>query len=567
MKLKHTWSYLTNLVSLGTPRSSQLFQAWSTAPPSRKPLLAMDAETLPDAASAQPTSTTSLLLLLTTLVVFIVYFIINVWPRNQSWDKYGVKHVKIGIQTLPTLQWGCLMKEHGPTVGFIENGLVLVTRDPDLLKQIMIKDFNNFVDRREVLWSRSLMRDGLFFLRGRNWKRMRRIMSPTFSTGKLKAISNRVSEAARRLGDVFEKCGRSGSQIQLLHVTGQYTTSIIAKTAFGVEADSIGEEEDDQFTYFAKNILRPFKQWEFVFERVFSRFQKVRWAIAKILGVYPPDPCPQKTVDYFHSILEQSISERETVERQGSRTLHNDFLQNMVSLKIATDSANDRKDISACDISTKTLTTNEVIAQSMITIFAGYETTSSTLQFCLLKMAQNPDIQERVFQEVTDNVEQEWPTHEELAKLHYTEQVINETLRLFPPLTYVSRKATESRTYRNVTIPAGAGVVIPIREIQRDPSVYPDPEVFDPERFSKENESKRHPLSFVPFGHGPRICIGMRLAYLELKEALVHVVRKVKVEVNDDTVPKKGEDVTLDFMSFPRPTTPIKLAVKIRDHQ
>ena len=144
------------------------------------------------------------------------------------------------------------------------------------------------------------------------------------------------------------------------------------------------------------------------------------------------------------------------------------------------------------------------------------------------------------------------------------EQVLNETLRMFPPVTIITRMAHESRTYGGVTIPAGAGVSVPIREIHRDPTHYPDPELFDPERFNEENKAKRHPLAFMPFGWGPRLCIGMRLAYLELKTALVQVLRKVEVELNSTTVPRKGEDITLNFVLFPRPNDPIKLAVKLR---
>ena len=172
-----------------------------------------------------------------------------------------------------------------------------------------------------------------------------------------------------------------------------------------------------------------------------------------------------------------------------------------------------------------------------------------------------------MFQEIVDVVEHENPTHEELTRLHYMEQAINETLRLFPPLTFISRKASETRTYGSVTIPAGAAINIPIREIHRDPINYPNPQVFDPERFNEENKAKRNPLAFIPFGYGPRLCIGMRLAYLELKEALVHVLRKVKVEVNTTTVPCPGEEVTLDFILFPRPVKPVRLAVKLRENQ
>ena len=141
---------------------------------------------------------------------------------------------------------------------------------------------------------------------------------------------------------------------------------------------------------------------------------------------------------------------------------------------------------------------------------------------------------------------------------------MNETLRLFPPVLRISRKAVEARSYGDITIPAGAVIEIPIKEIQRDPAHYPHPDVFDPDRFNEENKAERSPLAFIPFGQGPRLCIGMRLALLELKIALVKVLRKVKVELNDETVPRKGQDIPIEYSGFARPKQPIELAVKLR---
>ncbi|RUS81952.1 hypothetical protein EGW08_010297 [Elysia chlorotica] len=492
-------------------------------------------------------SNTSVVTLLVTVAV-VLYFIMTTRRSRVRWESLGVTHVDVNILKPLTLQFHHLMQEHGPTFGFSNNGPELVSRDLDLLRHIMVKDFNNFVNRKEELWTKSPIRDGLFFLKDNDWKRIRRLMSPSFSTGKLKSVSTIVREAACHLGDAFAECARSGSHVKLLHVTGQYTTAVIARTAFGVQADSIGEEEDDQFTLSVKNIFRTFSMFDFTLDRFLLKFPEFRAAIVNIFGVYLVDPCPKTSVDYFNSILKETIADREVAERQGSSGLHNDFLQSLVSLKVATDVSNARMSTEekttstkATGASKKAIAADEVIAQSLMTILAAYETTTSTLQFCLFELAQNPDIQEKVFREIMDVVQHEHPTHEELAKLHYTEQVLNETLRLFPPLTFVTRRARESWTFGSVTIPAGAVIHIPVREIHRDPASWgPDPETFDPDRFSEEKVAERNPLAFMPFGQGPRICIGMRLAYLELKEALVHVLRKVKVELNETTVPRQA---------------------------
>ncbi|GFO10692.1 cytochrome p450 3a4-like [Plakobranchus ocellatus] len=526
---------------------------------------------------------TSVALIFATVAI-VVYFLTNRLSGRQRWERYGVKHVDAAIYQSPVPLWEELMQKHGPTVGIVREVPVLVTRDLDILKQVLVKDFNNFVNRNDHMPSRSPLGKGVFFLRDHDWKRIRQLMSPSFSTGKLKRISIHVQDAARSLTKVFEKCARTDTHVKLLHTTGQYSTSIIAKTAFGLQADSIGEEEDDHFTYWAKNFFKKRSKLSFFFVLFLMRFRKFRSFLINDLRLDYPDACTKGSFTYFGAVLEDAIKEREKSERMGSRHQHNDFLQSLVSIKVATDAANTKslsgdvknglsdapasleaKNIPA--VPKKTITTEEVIAQSIFTILAAYETTSTTLHFCLFSLAENPDIQEKVFQEISEVVEHDDPSQEELSRLHYLEQVIKETLRLYPPVSSVSRQAYEDRTYGNITIPAGAAVLIPIREIQRDPAIYPDPETFDPERFNEENRAKRNPLAFIPFGQGPRLCIGMRLAYLELKTALVQILRKVRVELSETTVPRKGEKIAMTYIGFPRPEKPILLAVKLRDGQ
>ncbi|KAK3785802.1 hypothetical protein RRG08_050822 [Elysia crispata] len=513
------------------------------------------------------------LVLISAAVALAIYLVTSRRPHYERWEKYGVKHVNVPVHQMPEPRNRFLMKEYGPTVGFFTHVPVLVTRNHDLLKQILVKDFNNFPNRGDDLPSKSPLGKGVFFLKDYDWKRIRQLMSPSFSTGKLKRISTHVQEAANRLTQAFEKCAETGSHLKLFHTTGQYTTSIIAKTAFGVQADSIGEEKDDEFTFFAKNIFKKRSKFSLFFISFLIRFREFRRFLTYTVGMYFPDPCTRTSTDYFNAILKERIAEREKAEIQGSRHVNNDFLQSLVSTMVTSEKKTAAAVISEENAAStangsakleKTITAEEVIAQSVLTILAAYETTSSTLQFCMYKIAQNPDVQEKLFQEIIDVVEHENPTHEELSKLHYMEQVVNETLRLFPPVIRISRKTVEPRSYGDINIPAGAVIEIPIKEIQRDPAHYPDPDVFDPDRFNEESKAKRSPLAFIPFGQGPRLCIGMRLALLELKIALVKVLRKVKVELNDETVPRKGQDIPIEYLGFARPKQPIELAVKLR---
>lgn len=136
---------------------------------------------------------------------------------------------------------------------------------------------------------------------------------------------------------------------------------------------------------------------------------------------------------------------------------------------------------------------------------------------------------------------------------------------MYAPLPSFNRVANESITYGDITIPKGATVMIPLFHILMNPSIYPEPEKFDPDRFSSENKKIRNPLSFMPFGQGPRLCLGMRLAYLELKQGLVCILRKMRVVLNESTEPKKGEGkIKVIANETLTPERPIKLAFELR---
>ncbi|PVD38392.1 hypothetical protein C0Q70_01006 [Pomacea canaliculata] len=173
----------------------------------------------------------------------------------------------------------------------------------------------------------------------------------------------------------------------------------------------------------------------------------------------------------------------------------------------------------------------EVIAQATVFFVAGYETTAATLQSLAYNLALYPDVQEKIVREFEEQLGDELPTYEDVTKLKYLHSAIMETLRMYPPLNSVNRMASEEVTIKGITIPKGAGVMIPIANVMKDPEYFPEPDKFDPERFY---EGSVNPVSFLAFGYGPRLCIGMRLALLEMKIAMVHVLRKVKFVKTDD---------------------------------
>ena len=218
-------------------------------------------------------------------------------------------------------------------------------------------------------------------------------------------------------------------------------------------------------------------------------------------------------------------------------------------------------------IDKKKLTESEIIANSIFFLIAGFETTSSTISHCLFQLAWHPEIQQRVYEELKENLSDLDYNSKEyydqvMLYLPYFQAVVKETLRYYPPVTILARRVTVDETKLNdIPLKRGTIIRIPTHAIHHCEDYYPDPERFDPERFMPENKDKLVPYTYMPFGLGPRNCIGMRFAYQELRLALSRIIMTYRFE----TIP----GVTQKVLSFgPRSpllmTSPFKLKITKR---
>lgn len=173
-----------------------------------------------------------------------------------------------------------------------------------------------------------------------------------------------------------------------------------------------------------------------------------------------------------------------------------------------------------------------IIEETDTFTFEGHDTTSAAMTFTLLLLAHHPETQERIFQELQDALNDEdikSLTIEDLNKMEYLDRVIKESLRLYPPVTFISREFSEDFHHDGVTYPKASFCNIHIYDLHRDPEVFPDPETFDPDRFLPENCINRSNFAFIAFSAGMRNCIGQRFAMLELKIVLAQLVKSFKI--------------------------------------
>jgi len=169
--------------------------------------------------------------------------------------------------------------------------------------------------------------------------------------------------------------------------------------------------------------------------------------------------------------------------------------------------------------------------QIMTLFFAGHETSATALTWIHYLLSTHPQVREKLEREVAERVAGDRPTAEEVASLTYTEQVVNESLRLYSPIHAISRVATEDNTIGGYRIPEGATVVVSLFATHRLPQHWPDPERFDPDRFAPEQSARRPDFAFIPFAAGHRNCIGGSMAMIELKMIVAQLAGRYRLEL------------------------------------
>ncbi|XP_055545110.1 probable cytochrome P450 6a14 [Wyeomyia smithii] len=397
---------------------------------------------------------------------------------------------------------------------------LLVIYDLDLVKQILVRDFTYFHDRGMYYNEKDdPLSAHLFALEGERWRFLRNKLSPTFTSGKMKYMFHTIRAIGDELLACFDTYVERKQPANVKAIARRFTCDVIGSCAFGLQCDTLRNESSKLLTIsdavFKLSRLRTMWMFVLVSFRDLSRklgFKQLRGDVTK----------------YFMDIVESTIKHREE-----KNIIRQDFLQLLMQLK------NKGTVEEHEEQSKETITMNEAAAQAFVFFLAGFETSSAGLSFALYELAANQDIQEKTRDEIKRILMKHdgQITYEALKDMTYLEQVVNETLRKYPPVGNVFR--TASKPYRltnpDVTVQKGHMVIVPVYSIHRDPEIYPDPDRFDPERFAPSQIETRHSHSFLPFGDGPRNCIGMRFGLLEIKFAIAQLLSQLRFTVDERT--------------------------------
>ncbi|XP_053995328.1 cytochrome P450 9e2-like [Hylaeus anthracinus] len=386
---------------------------------------------------------------------------------------------------------------------------VIVLRDPELLTSITVKNFDNFTDHRGFVDEEldPLMGKNLFALRGDRWREMRKTLSPSFTSSKMKIMFNLIVDCADNFTNHIAKESKGGKVYNLKKIFGRYATDVIATSSYGVAIDSM-KHPNNEFYVFAENSinLSPVKSLKLMIGNNFPR-------LTKLFGIKIMSDEDRR---YITGVVANAVTTR---KEQG--IYRPDMIQLMMEAR--------NKDGTE-------LTIDEMTNQAYVFFLAGYDTSSSFLCFTVHEIAANPDVQAKLRAEIQEVVRKTGGSlcYDAIKEMTYMDAVLKESGRLYPVVTRLDRVCVEEFTFPPATPnskpftmkPGGLVWFMPFA-IQRDPKNFPDPLKFDPNRFLNDDVPQN---INVPFGIGPRICIAKRFALMEAKIVLIYLLLRCEIE-------------------------------------
>ncbi|KAF4518426.1 hypothetical protein B566_EDAN002079 [Ephemera danica] len=421
-----------------------------------------------------------------------------------------------------------------PYVGFYQGPVpTLLVRDADLIKNILVKDFSHFTDHGLKISEKAdpLMYMNLFHLRGQKWKDMRAKFAPTFTSGRLKSMFPLVLECANTFESHVGKLADAANDVELKDLFGCFTTNVIASNIFGISCDSFNEPNN---TF--RQMSRKLMDTDFI--------QGINVALIFFIpgmsDLIKVALFKQECEVYFRNLMKDVMN-----FRSKTGETRNDFVQLLIELMdkgFLSDKDNDdseiNSDVNAGYKKIEKLTENEAMAQAFVFFFAGFETSSLSMAYALFELARRPDLQKTARQHILEVLQRHdnQITYEALQDMTYLDWILQETLRKYPTLA-IFRECTKNYIIpgTKLKIEKGTALIIPNSGLHYDSQYFPDPEEFIPERFSDEEMVKRNQYVYLPFGEGPRLCIGKKLANMQSKVGLLSILHKFEVRSNPKT--------------------------------
>ena len=387
-----------------------------------------------------------------------------------------------------------LTLNYGDFVAFrIMNRQMFFANHPDYIRDVLVTQNSNFGKGRALEKAKRILGSGLLTSEGEAHHRQRRLVLPAFHRQRIASYGSVMVEHAARMADDWQE----GMPVDISHEMTRLTLGIVAKTLFdadvGKEADEIGE---------AMTVM-------------LEMFHLLMYPFAEVLEKLPLPMV--RRYERMRLRLDSTIY-RIINERRKSGVDRHDLLS---MLLLAQDEDDGGK-----------MTDAQVRDEAMTLFLAGHETTANTLSWTFYLLSQNPVAEATLHAELDEIIGSRAPTTEDVARLQYTEKVVSESMRLFPPAWGMGRRSLVDQMVGPYRVPADSIVLLSPFVTQRDPRFFSEPDEFKPERWTAEWKSSLPQFSYFPFGGGPRRCIGEGFAWAEAILVLATLCQRWRVRLD-----------------------------------
>ncbi|XP_060657460.1 probable cytochrome P450 9h1 [Drosophila nasuta] len=403
---------------------------------------------------------------------------------------------------------------------------IFVVRDVELIKNVGVKDFDHFMNHSGSDKIESLLSKSLVQLKDRKWKNMRNILTPTFTGKKMRAMYELINVCSELgvqyiAGEIKEK-GADSIELEMKDYFTRFTNDVIASAAFGIKVDSFADKENEFFKI-GQSVTK-LTGTAIIKGLLFS-------VIPKIMKALRVSVFDEKSIDYFKRLVFDAMKYRKE---------HEIIRPDMIHLLMEA-----QRQGEAEGAAEKQFSDDDLLAQCLLFFFAGFETVSTCLCFLTYELCKNPEVQSQLYNEIRE-VQQKLQgkplDYDTLVHMKYLDMVVSEALRKWPPAPRTDRLCNADIDLKDennqfvVSLKKGDVLFIPIIALHYDPENFAEPTEFRPERFSDENKQEIKPFTYLPFGVGPRNCIGNRLALMEVKSIVYHLILKFQLEPAEKTV-------------------------------
>ena len=383
-----------------------------------------------------------------------------------------------------------------------------VLLNPEHVKHVLITNHTNYQKGVGFERVKMLLGNGIIVSDGDMWRRQRTMLQPAFKLAKIADLARHIKASSLAVRDQWRTLARDRATIDITTAMSQFGLDVILRCIFSEDLERIcSKAGGNPFAFLASDSERDLN--------MAKRFREL------------------------NQLVRECVEERRA---SGARPA--DFLSDMID-------ARDKR-------TGEGMSVKEIVDEVNTMIIAGHETSAGTLNWAWYLISRHPEVEAKLLAELDANIPDENVQLDDVMRLNYMRQVLLETLRLYPPVWLYTRRAIGDDKLGEYAVPAGTHIYLSPYLLHRQADLWPEPEVFDPDRFGADKVEKRPREAYIPFSAGARRCIGEHFAFVEMQMHLAMMLREFKLQ----HVPDKP--IAIDLAINLRTLYPIYMSIEPR---